>query len=59
MRQFPRPRIVTSRCFGFDACRHDGQLIPNNFVASLAPYVDFVLVCPDPEPGDSGKGREL
>lgn len=51
MKQFPRPRIIASRCFEFDACRYNGQLIHNNFVASLAPYVDFIPVCPELEIG--------
>jgi uncharacterized protein YbgA (DUF1722 family)/uncharacterized protein YbbK (DUF523 family) len=51
MKQFPRPRIIASRCFEFDACRYNGQLIPNNFVAALTPYVDFVPVCPELEIG--------
>lgn len=51
MRQFPRPRIIASRCFEFDACRYNGQKIPNGFVASFAPYVDFVPVCPELEIG--------
>ncbi len=59
MKQFPRRRIIASRCFQFDACRYNGRLTPNNLVASLTPYVDFVPVCPELEPGNSGKGREL
>ncbi len=51
MKQFPRPRIIASRCFEFDACRYNGQLIPNNFVAALTPYVDFVPICPELEIG--------
>lgn len=51
MKQFPRPRIIASRCFEFDACRYNGQKIPNNFVAALTPYVDFVPVCPELEIG--------
>lgn len=51
MKKFPRPRIVASRCFEFDSCRYNGQTIPNNFVQALAPYVEFVPVCPELEIG--------
>lgn len=47
MRTFPRPIIVTSMCFEFDACRYNGQMIPNNFVQALEPWVEFRPVCPE------------
>ncbi len=47
MLQIARPRIVVSRCFGFEAVRYDGGIIKNNFVEKLKPYVDFLLVCPE------------
>ncbi len=48
---FPKPIIVTSKCFEFDACRYNGQMIPNNFVQALEPYVKFLPVCPEVEIG--------
>lgn len=51
MRNFPKPIIVTSKCFEFDACRYNGQMIPNNFVQALEPYVKFLPVCPEVEIG--------
>ncbi|MEQ9618937.1 MAG: DUF523 and DUF1722 domain-containing protein [Deltaproteobacteria bacterium] len=50
-KQFPRPVVVTSKCFEFDACRYNGQMIPNNFVQRLEPFVDFRPVCPEVEIG--------
>ncbi|MBC7217659.1 MAG: DUF1722 domain-containing protein [Candidatus Caldatribacterium sp.] len=47
VRTFPRPRIVVSKCLGFAPCRYDGAIIEDPFVRSLAPYVDFILVCPE------------
>ncbi len=44
MRDFARPRSVVSRCLGFDACRYDGEVIPNRFLRSLEPHVEFVTV---------------
>ncbi|MGC8838467.1 MAG: 2-thiouracil desulfurase family protein [Anaerolineae bacterium] len=49
--EFPRPRVVVSKCLGFAACRYNGQTIPDEFVASLRPHVDFVQVCPEVEIG--------
>jgi uncharacterized protein YbgA (DUF1722 family)/uncharacterized protein YbbK (DUF523 family) len=49
--EFPRPRVVVSKCLGFAACRYNGQTIPDEFVASLEPHVDFLPVCPEVEIG--------
>jgi len=51
MRKFPKPTVVTSKCFEFDACRYNGAMIPNNFVQKLEPFVKFVPVCPEVEIG--------
>jgi uncharacterized protein YbgA (DUF1722 family)/uncharacterized protein YbbK (DUF523 family) len=47
----PRPRLLCSRCLGFDACRYDGAGIPDELVRRLIPFVDFVPVCPEVEIG--------
>lgn len=49
--EFPRPRVVVSKCLGFAACRYNGQTIPDEFVEGLKPHVDFVQVCPEVELG--------
>ncbi|MBN1282214.1 MAG: DUF1722 domain-containing protein [Proteobacteria bacterium] len=51
MRNFARPRLFASRCLGFEACRWNGVTIPDRFVESLAPHVDFVTSCPEVEVG--------
>jgi uncharacterized protein YbgA (DUF1722 family)/uncharacterized protein YbbK (DUF523 family) len=51
MRKFPKPVVVTSKCFEFDACRYNAVMIPNNFVQKLEPFVKFVPVCPEVEIG--------
>ena len=51
MRAFPKPVVVTSKCFEFDACRYNGVMIPNNFVQKLEPFVTFKPVCPEVEIG--------
>lgn len=49
--EFTRPRVVVSRCLGFAACRYNAQVIHDDFVAQLAPHVEFIEVCPEEEIG--------
>lgn len=51
LRSFAKPRVVVSRCIEFDHCRYNGQMIASDFVASLAPYVEYLPVCPEVEIG--------
>ncbi|MBN1678527.1 MAG: DUF523 and DUF1722 domain-containing protein [Candidatus Thermoplasmatota archaeon] len=51
MRAFPRPRIVVSKCLGFDSCRWNGAMIPDEFVGTLRRFVEFTAVCPELEIG--------
>lgn len=51
MNHFARPRVVVSLCLGFEHCRYDGSVIPNEIIAALGRYVDFVSVCPEVEIG--------
>ena len=46
-----KPRVVVSRCLGFDNCRYNGQSLPNDFIEILKDYVEFVTVCPEVEIG--------
>ncbi len=49
MRIFERPKIVSSKCIEFEACRWNGLLIKSEFVEKLKNYVDFYPVCPEVE----------
>lgn len=51
MRKFEKPRIVISRCLGQAKCRYDGAMIHSDLIDGLAPYVDYVSVCPEVEIG--------
>ncbi len=51
MTEFTRPNIVLSRCLELDACRYNGQMIPDRVVRALLPYVNVVPVCPEEEIG--------
>jgi uncharacterized protein YbbK (DUF523 family) len=46
-----QPRLVVSKCLGFDHCRYDGSIIPDPVVDSLRPWVEFIPVCPEVELG--------
>lgn len=46
-----RPRIVISKCIEFDNCRWNGEIIKDEFVNHLKPYVEFIPVCPEVEAG--------
>jgi uncharacterized protein YbgA (DUF1722 family)/uncharacterized protein YbbK (DUF523 family) len=51
MREFVRPKVVVSKCLGFDHCRYNGGIISSSIVADLVEYVDFLPVCPEVEIG--------
>lgn len=51
MTDFPKPKIVISKCLGFEACRFNGEIIRDTFVSRLEAYVDFHPVCPEVEIG--------
>jgi len=46
-RDFPKPRILVSRCLGFAACRWNGQRIEDPTVEALKPLAEFIEVCPE------------
>ena len=46
-----KPTIILSNCLEYRACRYNGEVIPNNFVRILEPYVNYVKVCPELEIG--------
>jgi uncharacterized protein YbgA (DUF1722 family)/uncharacterized protein YbbK (DUF523 family) len=48
---FPKPRIVISKCIGFDPCRYNGEIVQDKFVPRLDPHVEFICVCPEVEIG--------
>jgi uncharacterized protein YbgA (DUF1722 family)/uncharacterized protein YbbK (DUF523 family) len=51
MDRSPRPRVVVSKCLGFEACRYNGQVVNDEFVKKLAEYVEYLPVCPEVEIG--------
>ncbi len=51
MENFPKPIVYISKCLGFDHCRYDGQMIENDVVKKLEPFVEYRPVCPEVEIG--------
>lgn len=48
---FLKPNIFVSKCLGFARCRWNGEVIPDEFVERLKPYVNYVTTCPEYEIG--------
>jgi len=48
---FPIPVVVVSKCLGFAACRYDGEVVEDGFVARLDRHARLVTVCPEVEIG--------
>lgn len=42
-----RPRVVFSRCLGFDRCRYNGEVINDDFCRLLSEHVEPIPVCPE------------
>jgi uncharacterized protein YbgA (DUF1722 family)/uncharacterized protein YbbK (DUF523 family) len=51
MQTFIKPRIVISKCLGFDSCRWNGLMIHEPFVDALREQVESIPVCPEVEIG--------
>jgi len=47
MKDFIEPRVIVSRCLGFDNCRYNGQMISSEEVQDMKEYIDFITVCPE------------
>ncbi|WP_368504417.1 YbgA family protein [Alkalihalophilus sp. As8PL] len=58
MRSFAKPRVVVSKCLEFEACRYNGERIPDKLIERLNEYVEFIPVCPEIEIG-LGTPREV
>jgi len=46
-----KPKILVSKCLGFDACRWNGVVIEEKFIKKLSDFVEFITVCPEVEIG--------
>ena len=48
---FPTPKVVVSKCLGFDSCRYNGQKVFDPVVQLLSGHVKFITTCPEVEIG--------
>ncbi len=46
-----RPMAVVGKCPGFETCRHNGQVMPDEFIYKMGKHVDFIPACPEMEIG--------
>ena len=46
-----KPKVVVSRCLGFEICRWNGAAIENSIINDLRQSLDFITVCPECEIG--------
>ncbi len=49
--EFQKPEILISRCLGFASCRWNSDIINNEWVERLKPFVNFYHVCPEVDCG--------
>ena len=50
-KQDARPRLLVSRCLGFDSCRYNGQMVTSPLVEALKGHAEFVDLCPEADIG--------
>lgn len=46
-----KPKILISRCLGFDNCRYNGDMITFNLLKNMKEKIEFIPVCPEVEIG--------
>lgn len=46
-----KPRVLVSRCLGFEACRYNGERVGSPEVDELRRHVEFITVCPEVDAG--------
>lgn len=51
MSDFPKPRVVVSKCIEFASCRWNGAAISSPVVRKLMTFLEFLPVCPEVEIG--------
>lgn len=51
MTDFPRPKVIVSKCLEFGHCRYNGAIVHSDIVQQLMPHVDFIPICPEMEIG--------
>lgn len=47
MNDFVKPNVFISACIEYESCRYDGEMIKDEFISRLAPFVNVIRVCPE------------
>lgn len=42
-----KPKVIISRCLGFDSCRHNGAMITFDLLDIMKDKIEFITVCPE------------
>lgn len=48
---YPKPKVLISKCIGFEACRYDNLMVCSPIVEKLKNYVEAIAICPEVEIG--------
>ncbi|BAL81487.1 YbgA family protein [Caldisericum exile] len=51
MENFPKPKVVLSKCINLEATRYDGGIIKDEFSKKLGEFVEYIPVCPEVQIG--------
>lgn len=51
MTDYVEPKVFFSRCLGFESCRYNGNIIIEQAIENMKPFVDAATVCPEVEIG--------
>ena len=46
-----KPKVLISKCLGFDSCRYDGAMISFNLLDKMEGAIEFIPVCPEVDIG--------
>ena len=46
-----KPRLVVSRCLGFEACRYNAQMLADDLIERLKTCAEIITVCPEADIG--------
>lgn len=46
-----KPKILISKCLGFDNCRYDGSIVQFDLLDKMKDQIEFIPLCPEIEIG--------
>lgn len=42
-----KPKVIISKCLGFDSCRYNGAMITFDLLDTMKDKIEFITVCPE------------